>query len=101
MHILALRTLRLFWEKHPKAETPLRQWHEMASRGQWRTPQDIKAQFGGSVDFLADNRTVFDIGGNKYRLITYNAYAYGLIYVKFVGTHAEYDRIDAGTVDEY
>jgi mRNA interferase HigB len=101
MHILALRTLKAFWEKHPQAEMPLRQWYAMASRAKWSRPQDIKDQFGGSVDFLAGNRSVFDIGGNKYRLITYNAYAFGLIYVKFVGTHAEYDRIDAGTVDEH
>ena len=101
MHILALRTLKTFWEKHPQAERPLREWYAMASRARWLTPQDIKNAFGGNVDFLADNRSVFDIGGNKYRLITYNAYAFGLIYVKFVGTHAEYDKIDAETIDEH
>jgi len=101
MHILALRTLKVFWEKHPQAEGPLRQWYATATAARWSTPQEIKNQFGSSVDFLADNRTVFDIAGNKYRLITYNAYAFGLIYVKFVGTHAEYDKIDAGTINEH
>ncbi|WP_224703891.1 type II toxin-antitoxin system HigB family toxin [Devosia aquimaris] len=101
MHILALRTLKAFWEKHPQAERPLREWYALASKAHWLTPQDIKNELGGNVDFLADNRCVFDIGGNKYRLITYNAYTFGLIYVKFVGTHAEYDRIDAGTIDEH
>lgn len=101
MHILALRTLKAFWEKHPQAERPLREWYATASKAHWLTPQDIKNELGGAVDFLADNRCVFDIGGNKYRLITYNAYTYGLMYVKSVGTHAEYDRIDAGTIDEH
>lgn len=101
MHVLALRTLKAFWEKHPQAERPLRDWYAKTAKALWLTPQDIKNEFGGNVDFLADNRCVFDIGSNKYRLITYNAYAFGLIYVKFVGTHAEYDKIDAGTVDEH
>jgi mRNA interferase HigB len=101
MHVLALRTLKTFWEKHPQAERPLREWYAIASKAQWSTPQQIKDRFGGGVDFLADSRCVFDIGGNKYRLITYISYEFGLIYVKFVGTHAEYDKIDAGTVNEY
>ena len=73
----------------------------VASKARWLTPQDIKNQFGGNVDHLSGNRSVFDIGGNKYRLVTYNAYAFGLIYVKFIGTHAEYDKIDAGTINEH
>lgn len=59
----------------------------------WRGRTDVKAQFGTSVDFIGDNRLIFDIGGNKYRLIVHVAYAYGRVLVKFVGTHAEYDRI--------
>ena len=60
-----------------------------------------KAQFGGNVDFVADNRAIFDVGGNKYRLITFIAYKFGHMYIKFVGTHAEYDKIDAETVSEH
>lgn len=65
---------------------------------QWASPQDIKDRYGTSVDFLADNRVVFDIGGNKFRLIVRVAYKHKRVLVKFVGTHAEYDRIDAATV---
>lgn len=61
-------------------------------------PADVKAAFGASVDFLADNRLIFDVAGNKYRLIVHVAYAYKRVLIKFVGTHAEYDRINPDTV---
>src|SRR4051794_292901 len=93
-----LRTLRRFWERHPQAETPIRLWYALASKAVRSGPADIKTQFGGSVDFVSDNRAVFDIGGNKYRLVVHIAYRYKRILVKFVGTHAEYDRIDPNTV---
>ena len=99
MNVVALRTLKEFWGKHPQAEGPLREWYAIASRATWITPQDVKHQFGAKVDFVANNRAIFDIGGNKYRLITFIAYKFGHMYVKFVGTHAEYDKIDAETVD--
>lgn len=99
MNVVALRTLREFWEKHPQAEAPLREWYSVARHATWSTPQDVKRDFGGKVDFVADNRAIFDIGGNKYRLITFIAYKFAHMYVKFVGTHAEYDKIDAETVN--
>jgi mRNA interferase HigB len=98
MQIIALRTLRRFWERHPQAETPIRLWYTVASKAIWSNPADIKAQFGGSVDFVADNRAIFDIGGNKYRLVVHISYPYKRILVKFIGTHTEYDRIDPNTV---
>lgn len=98
MQIVALRTLRLFWEKHPQAETPIKVWYAAASKAEWKTPADIKAQFGGSVDFVGDNRVIFDLAGNKYRLIVHVSYAFKRALVKFIGTHAEYDRIDAETI---
>lgn len=61
----------------------------------------MKAQFGGNVDFVSDNRAIFDIGGNKYRLIVHIGYRHQRVLVKFVGTHAEYDKIDPETVDEH
>ena len=70
----------------------------MANRAQWTAPADVKAEFGATVDFLADNRLVFDIAGNRYRLIVHAAYRYKRVLIKFIGTHAEYDKIDAGTV---
>lgn len=97
MQIIAKRTLRLFWEKHPQAETPLRAWFATVSAAQWKGPPDVRTQFG-SADFVADNRVIFDIAGNKFRLVVHVSYGFGRVLVKFVGTHAEYDKIDAGTV---
>lgn len=98
MHIVARRTLREFWERHAQAETPLRVWFARASKADWLGPADVKADFGATVDFVADNRVVFDIAGNKYRLVVHMMYGRRRALIKFVGTHAEYDRIDAGTV---
>ena len=97
MQIIAKRTLRLFWEKHPQAETPLRAWFATVSAAQWKGPADVRAQFG-SADFVADNRVIFDVAGNTFRLVVHVSYGFGRVLVKFVGTHAEYDKIDAGTV---
>lgn len=98
MQIIAVRTLRLFWESHPQAEPPLRTWFAMASDAAWSGPADVKEQFGASVDFVADNRLIFDIGGNKFRLVVHVSYRFKRVLVKFVGTHAEYDRIDPATI---
>ena len=98
MQVIAKRTLRLFWERHPQAEGPLRSWHATVNRAVWNGPADVKRAFGANVDFIRDNRIVFDIGGNKYRAVVHVAYRFKRVLVKFVGTHAEYDRIDAGTV---
>lgn len=97
MQIIARRTLRLFWTQHPKAETPLRTWYALVSQATWNGPADIRAMFN-SVDFVADNRMIFDIGGNKYRLIVHVSYQYGRVLVKFIGTHADYDTIDPEVV---
>jgi mRNA interferase HigB len=98
MNVIAKRTLREFWERHPRAAIPLRTWHVLVSRAVWNSPSDVKGQFGRSVDFVADNRIIFDIGGNKFRLVVHVDYAMRRVLVKFVGTHAEYDKIDPGTV---
>lgn len=98
MQVIALRTLRLFWQRHPQSEGPLRAWYAIASRSEWNGPAEVKRQFGATVDFVGDNRLVFDLGGNKYRLVVHVAYAYRRVLVKFIGTHAQYDRIDAETV---
>ena len=98
MQIIAKRTLKQFWEGHPEAETPLRTWHAVVIHARWTGPADIKRQFGSSVDFIADNRVIFDIGGNKYRLIVHVAYRFARVLIKFVGTHRDYDKIDPETV---
>jgi mRNA interferase HigB len=90
----SLRTLKQFWKLQPQAETPLRTWHADASQALWKRPQDIKNEYGGAVDFIADNRVIFDIAGNKYRLIVHVSYRYKRILVKFVGTQRECDDID-------
>jgi mRNA interferase HigB len=76
----------------------LRGWYHVASRANWKKPADIKADFGATVDFIADNRVIFDIAGNKYRLIVRIVYERKRAMIKFIGTHADYDRINAETV---
>lgn len=73
MQRLNKKTLRDFWERHPQAQRPLTAWYQAASSPTWSSPTDIKAAFGASVDFVADNRVVFDIAGNKYRLVVLSA----------------------------
>ena len=97
MQVIAKRTLREFWDRHPQAKGPLEAWHDTASKSVWTTPSDIREQFG-SADFIADNRVIFNIGGNNYRLVVHVAYRFRRVLIKFVGTHADYDRIDAETV---
>ena len=98
MQIIARRTLKKFWERHPAAEGPLKAWFAVVAKASWREPADVKRQFGSTIDFVADNRVIFDLGGNKFRLIAHISYGYGRVLVKFVGTHTQYDRIDPGSV---
>lgn len=94
MRIIARRTLRAFWEKHRGAEQPLKSWYREASQATWAGPEDIKRRYR-HASFLRGNRVVFNIGGNKYRLVAHINYPFRVLYVRFVGTHAEYDRINA------
>jgi mRNA interferase HigB len=97
MRIIAISTFRAFWTKHPDAQTPLQAWYALASRAQWKSPSDIKAAYR-NASFTANNRVVFNIKGNDYRLVVLVRYDKGLLFVKFVGTHAQYDKIDVLTV---
>jgi len=97
MRVIALSALREFWTRHPQAETPLRVWYAEAGRADWKSPADIKAAHR-NASFLANNRLVFNIKGNDYRLVAAVHYNRGMMFVRFVGTHAEYDRIDAATI---
>ena len=94
MRVIAKKNLIAFWEKYPEAEQSLRAWHDEAMKANWKTPQDIKDKYA-SASFLQNNRVVFNIKGNQFRLIAAVAYKFGAVYIKFVGTHAEYDHIDA------
>jgi mRNA interferase HigB len=98
MQVIARRTLREFWARYPHAEGPIRSWFAIVAKAQWKGPSEIKRQFGATVDFVGDNRVIFDLGGNKYRLIAHVSFAFGRVLIKFIGTHAEYDRIDPETV---
>ena len=91
---MAKKALRDFWIKHNQAEIPLAAWYLTVNKAEWKTPADIKAMFGSNVDFIGDNRVIFDIGGNKYRLIIHVAYPFRRVLIKFIGTHKEYDKID-------
>jgi mRNA interferase HigB len=98
MQVIARRTLREFWARYPRAEGPIRAWVAIAVKARWANPAEIKRQFGSAVDFVGDNRVIFDLGGNKYRLVVHVSFSFGRLLVKFIGTHAEYDRIDPETV---
>jgi mRNA interferase HigB len=97
MHVIARKTRRDFWEQHPDAEGPLRAWNDEATRARWQSPNDVRIRYS-HASFVGDDRVVFNLGGNKYRLIVLVRYRSGTVFVRFVGTHAEYDRIDARTV---
>ena len=99
MRIIAKRTLREFWLQPGRqdSKSPLEAWHAEVSSSRWTTPQAIKSQFR-NASFLRGNRVVFDIAGNKYRLIVTIDYPRQVALVKFIGTHREYDGIDAETI---
>ncbi|MBS0228173.1 MAG: type II toxin-antitoxin system HigB family toxin [Proteobacteria bacterium] len=99
MKVIAVSTLRSFWERHPDAEQPLKAWHDEARHATWETPLDIKRHYA-NASFVGRNRVVFNIKGNDYRLVVAVAYRFQAVYIKFVGTHAHYDRIDAVTVED-
>ncbi len=98
MRVIAVSTLRAFWERYPDAEQPLKAWYEEATGASCSQPADIKAQYR-SASVLKNRRVVFNIKGNDYRLIVAIAYKLQIVYVKFVGTHREYDAVDAETID--
>ncbi len=93
MHVVKKKTLQEFWRRYPASEVPLRAWLKDAERATWRTMHDIKA-YARTADLVGDNRVVFNIGGNKFRLVVLCFLAKGRLYIRFVGTHAAYDRID-------
>lgn len=98
MRIVAISYLRTFWEKNPDAGQHLRSWVDEVKNATWSQPSDINAQYG-NASILKNRRVVFNIKGNDYRLIVAVAYQYQAVYVKFIGTHVEYDAIDADTVE--
>lgn len=100
MRIIKAKTLREYWQKHPDAESALQEWIRETRAADWETPHDVLQRFP-NVRTLKDNRLVFNIKGNDYRLIVHVFYPAKVVYVKWFGTHAEYDHIDPVSVDEH
>ena len=100
MRVIVRRTWRRFWDSAPQyadAKGPLEAWYAEARKAQWRSPQDMKAQFR-QASILNNNRVVFKIGGNKYRFIAAVDYQRQALFIRLIGTHAQYDTIDAEVV---
>lgn len=94
MRIISRKILRDFWDKHPDCEQQLKAWYQETCSAEWKSPNEIKKEYP-SASLLAENRVVFNIKGNSYRLIVKINYEYQMIWIRFIGTHAEYDKIDA------
>jgi len=97
MRIISRRRLVEFWESHPDAEQPLRAWYTEAKKATWSSPAEITATYN-SVSILPNNRVVFNIKGNTYRLVVVVEYSQEKMFIRFVGTHSEYNRIDAAKI---
>jgi len=100
MRIIALSTLKALWENQPAyldAQEPTLAWHRQVQNADWAAPADVKRDYR-SASILQDGRVVFNIAGNKYRIVTWVNYPYRVVYIRFIGTHAQYDKIDAQTI---
>ena len=99
LRIIAKRTIREFWDnpRYSDSQRPLRSWYWIAKNADWRNPDDVKRQFG-SASIITGNRIVFNIAGNNYRLVVKFNYPYRIGYIRFIGTHAQYDQIDVASI---
>ena len=104
MRIIAKSTLRAFWEKHKDAEIPLKTWHKIVEKEEWKNMHDIKKIFG-NASIVGENRVVFNIKGNDYRikgndyrLVVYIVFRMQKVFIRFIGTHKQYDKIDVKTI---
>lgn len=97
MRVIARPTLERFWKAYPDSEQSLKAWYQEARKADWKDPHAVKDMYG-NASVIANSRIVFNIGGNKYRLIVQFNYPRQIALIRFIGTHAEYDKIDAETV---
>lgn len=97
MRVLSRKSLRQFWDRHPDAREPLQAWYADVKPANWKRPSDIKTTYQ-TASFISNNRIVFNIKGNKYRIIVVVEYRFGMVFIRFIGTHQEYDRINAETI---
>ena len=97
MRVIARKILREFWVKHNDSEEPLKIWYKEASKATWNNPSNIKAEYV-KASILKNSRVVFNICGNKYRLIVEINYKRQWVFIRFIGTHKDYDNIDANKI---
>ena len=100
MRVIAVSTLKAFWKVRPRfrdAEGPTLAWYRDVLKADWTKPSEVKQQFR-NASILQDGRVVFNIAGNKYRIIAWINYPYRIVYIRFIGTHEQYDSIDAQTI---
>lgn len=97
MRIIAIKTLKKFWEKRPDSQQALWSWYEEAENANWGSPNELKQQYA-NASILTDKRVVFNIHGNTYRLIVDIEYRLKIVFIVWIGTHKEYDKIDAKKV---
>jgi mRNA interferase HigB len=97
MHVISRKTLQDFWGRMPDSEVALRAWFHEAEGASWQNSAELKSKYG-SASIVSSERVVFNICGNKYRLVVRVNYASGAVFIRFVGTHREYDKIDVGAV---
>ncbi len=97
MRIIAKRTLREFWATHADAEQPLLDWYDVVIVQEWVSPNDVKKTYG-NASIINSNRVVFNVKGNDYRLITHIDYVFGMVFILWMGTHREYDSVNAKTI---
>ena len=97
MRVISRKILREFWEKHTDARQSLQAWYTDVKHANWKRPSDIRSIYQ-TASFISNNHVVFNIKGNKYRVIIVIQYYFGAVYIRFVGTHQEYDRINAETI---
>ncbi|MBT3347320.1 MAG: type II toxin-antitoxin system HigB family toxin [Thiotrichales bacterium] len=97
MRIIAKKALRDFWKDYPDAQPSLEAWHAKVKKAKWETSNNVKADYR-NASFVANNRVIFNIKGNKYRIVVAINYDFGIVYIRFVGSHKEYDNIDTTTI---
>lgn len=97
MRVIALRTLRVYCERHPDSRQSIEAWYADAKHADWKSPAEIKAIYR-NASILRNNRVVFNLKGNDYRLVVRIAYGFGVVYIRFIGSHSEYDQIDAEAI---
>ena len=97
LRVIAKKILREFWEKHEDCEQQLKAWFREAEKAEWENPNQLKEEYP-SASILIQNRVIFNIKGNNYRLIVKISYDYQMVWIRFIGTHPEYDKINANTI---